>query len=151
MDDKNFYFYRSYLELKANFSSSMYQYYTYDFTPYNIFHRSLVRPSAPTYDITKQIYVNHFNKTEMQKMILSSNHFIVMLITMTDKEPCERFAEYLEELFVGNENLLKEYFDQKVKPTNLSLLKYVEKLMNYTRFLDQASNFKIFTDLYEKL
>ncbi|CAG9807409.1 unnamed protein product [Chironomus riparius] len=150
-DDKNFYFYRSYLEEKANLSSSMYQYYPYDFTPYNIFHRSLVRPSAPTYDITKQIYDNHFNKAEMQEMILSSNHFIIVLITMTDKEPCERFVEYLEKLFEENENLLKKYLEEKIKPTNLSLLEYVKKLTNYTDFLDQLINLKSFTNLYEKL
>lgn len=152
LDDKNFYFHSSYIEAKENFSSTGYSYYPFDYTEFKIFHRSLIRPTAPTYDFTREIYQNHFNRTELQKIIFSSRDFIAYAIIKTEREPFEKFTSYLEELFKGNEKALKENLDQKIKPTNLSALEFVGTLTRFNSlYFDLPDNIKMLTDLYDKL
>ncbi|KAL7016014.1 hypothetical protein ACKWTF_016776 [Chironomus riparius] len=150
-DDKNFYFYYyAEMEIKKNFSNYPYYYYHYDFTPFKVFHRIMTVPDAASFDFIKNIYLEHFRKTEIQKIILSSNDFLYYLIGRVLEGPCRKFVALLEEIFDGNKKLLKEYLDRKIKPTNLTIFQYFNdfKGTNETLYFE---NLKIFIDLYEKI
>jgi len=111
LDDKNFYFYSLYYDSKKSYSSFKYPYFYYDFAPFKIFHRALTIPDGSTFDFTKQIYQKHFSKSEIEEIILSSNDFLYYAIVRADEESFKKFVSFLEELFEGNEKLLKEFLE----------------------------------------
>jgi len=152
LDDKNFYFWSSYNEVKENYSKYEYRYFYYDFTPFKIFHRALTIPTAFTFDFTKQIYQKHFSKPEIQEIILSSNDFLYYAIGRAFEEPFKKFVSFLEEFFEGNEKLLKEYFERKIEPINLSVFELVEDFRGLPHSKPKwFKNLKTISDLYEKI
>jgi len=150
-DEKNFYFY--YYpegEIKRKFSNYPFYYYYFDFTPFKIFHRFMTVSDAASFDIIKDIYQQHFRKTEIQKIILSSNDFLYYLIGRVLAGPCTKFVTFLEEIFDGNKKLLKEYLDRQIKPTNLNIFQYFNDFKG-TNEVFYFENLQIFTELYKKL
>jgi len=149
-DDENFYFYFMYNERKKNFIESYYYYY-YDFTPFKIIHRSLIIPHTQSFTFTKNIYNEHFSKKEILEMILSSNDFFYYVIAKSEEIP-EEFILFLEKLFEGNKKKVKKYFDQKVKPTNLTLYEFINDFrgLTYSRKV-WFDNLKTFYSLLEKI
>jgi len=87
LGDKKLYFYKSRNELKTKFSSYQYLYFSYDLTPFKIFHSALTAPKAYTFDFTIEIYQKHFSKSEFQQIILSPNEFIYYVIIILYEEP----------------------------------------------------------------
>jgi len=106
----------------------------YFYPPFNISHVTLIsqylstHDSLQAFDFIKQIYENYFDKSEMQEMILDSNDFMPYLIRLTPFESCERFAEFLKELFKGSEEKLKEFLLRKIHPTNFNIFEYLNNI-----------------------
>jgi len=151
-DDKNFHFWDGPEDMKNYFSIYGYAYFNYDFTPFKILHRSMILPSAVTFDFTQSIYQIHFSQKELQEIISSSNDFIYYAIGKAKEEPCRKFADFLEDLFKGNEESLKELLERKVKRTNLSVLEFVEDFRGLPYYgQDWFANLKIFTGLYDRI
>jgi len=150
--DKNFYFWSSYNELKKIYSSYEYSYFYYDFTPFKIFHRAFIFNVHDTFNFTKEIYQKHFNKSEIQEIILNSNDFLHYVIGVADEEPFKEFVLFLKELFKGNEKLLIEYLERKIEPINLSIFEHVEDFrgLPYSE-PNLFNNLETILDLREKL
>ncbi|CAG9797634.1 unnamed protein product [Chironomus riparius] len=120
--ERHFYFYTSRDDMKDKYSNNQYSYSYYDFTPFKLFHKSIIT----NFELIKEIYENHFTKIETQNMILKSNEFLYYAIRTANKRPCEKLVAYLQNLFVGNENALKEFLNRKVYPTDLSIYEFIE-------------------------
>jgi len=125
-DDRHFYFYKSIHELKESFSPRTYVYLYYDFSQFTILHRSLTTPYFLTFDIVTKIYNSHFNKTEIQDIIMNSNDLMYYVIEESLEESCKKFASYLKDLFNENPKALKTFFKRKIKPTNLTIFTLIE-------------------------
>ena len=152
LGDRNLYFYSDYNDKKTTFSRYNYRYFFYDFTPFKVFHRAMTVPYVSTFNITKEIYHKHFNKTEMQEIILSSNEFIYYVIGRATEEPCKDFVSYLEKLFEGSEKDLKKFLERKIKPTYFSALAYVEDFKGLIYSIPYwFDNLKSFSDLYDRI
>ncbi|XP_070501248.1 uncharacterized protein [Chironomus tepperi] len=150
--DKNFYFWSGTDDMKNYVSINEYSYFNYDFIAFKVLHRSMILPSALTFDFIQSIYQIHFNRKELQDIILSSNDFIYYAIGKAKEEPCRKFVDFLEGLFKGNEDLLKELLERKVKRTNLSVLEYVEDVRGLAHYgQDWFANLQLFTDLYDRI
>jgi len=126
LDDKNFYFSRPYKELKERYSSYIYWYYHYDFTPFKIFHRALIKRKTYTFDFTKEIYQEYLNKSEIQEIILNSFDFLYYVIGNEDEEYFKEFASILKKFFEGNEKKLKRFLESKNELINLSVFELIE-------------------------
>ncbi|KAL7038126.1 hypothetical protein ACKWTF_009460 [Chironomus riparius] len=151
-DDKNFYFWSGPEDMKNYYSIYEYSYFNYDFTVFKVLHRSMTLASALTFDFTQSIYQIHFNQKELQEIVLSSNDFIYYAIGKAKEEPCRKFVRFLEDLFEGNEESLKELLERKVKRTNLSVLDFVEDFRGLSHYgQDWFANLEMFTDLYERV
>jgi len=117
----------------------------YNLPSLNVIKESLIRSGSD--DITQKtdFYSKYFNKTEMQNIILKSN-FLPYLIDWNSEETCKDFVNYLKELFVGNEKMLKNYVLQKIKPSNLNLIEFIESTGN-----EETDKYEIISDLLESL
>ena len=108
--------------------------------------------NAPAFECVTEIYEKYLSKNEIQEIILSSTDFLPYLIGKSNENSCEEFVNYLEKLFIGNENLLLEFLDRKVNPTNLDIFEFIE---DYKELEDSKSkwfiNLKNLYNLYEKL
>jgi len=147
-DDKNFYFYITSNELKGSFSSYVYNYFYYNFEPFKIFHRALTIANGYTFDFTIEIYQEHFDTSEIQKIVLNSNEFFNYVIGKAEEEPFAEFILFLKKLFEGNEKLLKEYLDRKINP----VFELFEDFRGHFRSKKNwFNNLKTFSDLREEL
>ncbi|CAG9811976.1 unnamed protein product [Chironomus riparius] len=152
LDDKNFFFYSSYNEFKESFSNKIYPYFYFDFTPFKIYHRVLATPDAPIFDFTEEIYQNHFNTTEIQKIFFNTNDFLYYVIGRAEKELFQKFAVFLQNLFKGNERMLKEFLGRKIEPTRLSVFELVEDYRGLSNLRPEYFiNLKIISDLYDQI
>jgi len=125
LDDKNIYFYTSFNELKPKYFSHNYQYFYSDFTPFKVFHNALTIPYSSTSNFTKEIYQNHFNKSEIQDIILNSNDFFYA-VERAYEDDFKDFIPFLKDLFEGNEKLLRKFLEKKIESTNLSVFEIIE-------------------------
>jgi hypothetical protein len=126
IDDRNFYFYHSIDELKKSFSPRTYVYLYYDFSQFTILHRSLTTPYFLTFDIVAEIYSSHFNKSEIQDILMNSNDLLYYVIEESLEQSCEKFASYLKDLFADNPEKLKYFLNRKIKPTNFTIFTLIE-------------------------
>jgi len=105
-------------------------YLSHDYTPFKIFHFSLfnsIRYGGSMIQVG-QIYEEYFNRTEIQKIILNSNEFMIRVIRYADKDTCEQFFYFLKRIFVGNENALKEFLARKIDNTDYDIFDYFDGL-----------------------
>jgi len=149
LDDKNFYFWTSFDELKKSFSRFKYNYFYYDFTPFKMFHRALTVPNSDKFYVTRDIYKEHFNNSEIREIIFGSNDFLYYVIGKAYDEPFKVFTSFLEELFEENEKqLLKKLFERKIDPTNLSVFELVDYYQGLPHFQTKwFNNLKTLSDL----
>lgn len=69
-----------------------------------------------------KIYESHFNKTELQELILTgSKDFIPFLIIVRSLEDCKAYAKFLKELFKDNKLSLKKFLLEPIEPTLLNI------------------------------
>ena len=151
-DDKNLNFYFSFNDVKKCFSSYSYFYIYFDFTPFKIFHKSITTFDGSSFDFIKEIYLNHFSITEIMEMISNSNDIIYYVIGKAKEEQFNKFVLFLKQIFSGNEKLLKEILERKIKPTNLSIFEIVEDFKGLSHSLPYwFNNLKTFSDLYDEI
>ncbi|CAH1734728.1 unnamed protein product [Chironomus riparius] len=106
----------------------------YFYPPFNIFHVTLISQYPSSYDslqafeFIRQIYEKYFDKSEMQDMILDSNDFMPYMIRLTPFESCERFVEFLRDLFKGSEGKLKEFLLRRINPTSFNIFEYLDNI-----------------------
>jgi len=148
IDDKSFYFYTSRNEMKEKFSKNEYSYIYYDLTQFKLFHRAIIT----NFDFIKEIYESHFSEIEVQKMILNSNEFIYYVIRTVNEKPCKELALYLQKLFKGKENLLKEFLKREIKSTNLSVFEFIDVFRGLPHSQPKwFNNIATFTELHDRI
>jgi len=152
LDDKNFYSYGSRNERKNIFSNYQYRYCYYDFTPFKIFHRSVLTGNNETFDLVKEIYSKHFTNIEIQQIILESNDFLYCAVAIASQASMLNFVLYLEDLFLGSEKLLKEFLERKINPTNLTIIELIEEFRGIPYVKERCfDNLRIFSILCLKI
>ncbi|KAL7014918.1 hypothetical protein ACKWTF_016194 [Chironomus riparius] len=152
LGDKNFYFFSLLNESKDKFSSHKFVYFFYDFTALKIIHRTMTTGNAPAFECVTEIYEKYLTKNEIQEIIMSSTDFLLYLIGKSNENSCRDFVNYLKKLFKGSDNLLLEFLDKKVQPTNLTIFEFID---DYKELVGSKSkwygNLEILYNLYEIL
>ncbi|CAG9801230.1 unnamed protein product [Chironomus riparius] len=98
-----------------------------------------------TFTKVTNVYKNVFNNTlEIQKIISNSNDFLLTFIIYQDYEFCEKFAEFLKELFVENETDLNEFLCNNIAYKNLETFKFLASF--YTEDKKTGLFFKLFDE-----
>ncbi|XP_070490541.1 uncharacterized protein [Chironomus tepperi] len=100
--------------------------YLFDSSHFNAFHLSLIYAERDRrfFNSVKENYTSILNQTEMQNMILSSNDFMLYVAYYGNEYTCKEFALYLETLFDGNKEALREFLERNIKPTNWNIFEY---------------------------
>lgn len=100
----------------------------YDRTPNTVFHNALLvndqtirELNNESFSYAADIYREHFKRNELKNLILESNLYIVRLIDHGPPEVTEKFKIFLEELFKGDEEVLKEFLLRKIGKTGLNV------------------------------
>ncbi|XP_070497766.1 uncharacterized protein [Chironomus tepperi] len=119
--------------------------YCYVFPPLNMLQTSLFSfESLRSFTEISKIYETYFNRTEMQEIILSSaSDFLPILIVQGSQDLCDETIGYLKELFIGDEEVLKNFLLQTVEPTKLNVF---ELLIDFN---DSNNCLDLFTKLLE--
>ncbi|XP_070495393.1 uncharacterized protein [Chironomus tepperi] len=147
LDDKNFYLYSVDGDKKQVYARNSYFYYIYDFTPFKVLHRAFIIPSGRTFNQTIQIYAEHFNKYEIQDMIVGSNDFLYYFVDTADTSDFQDVVDYFLELFKGNETKLMNYLDRKIKPTKFNIFGFIENLRDlpqaFSRWFDNLDVLRV--------
>jgi len=151
-DDKNFYFYAVYDEQKLRFSKYRFLYYHYDFTPFKIFHRSMIVPNAPTFNFTKEVYEKHFNNTEIQKIFNNTSDLLYYVTGRASEASCVIITAYFEKLYDNDTKSLTKFLERKIKPTNFSVFELIDDFRGFPYYLPNwFQNIEIFSKLYYKI
>ncbi|XP_070497764.1 uncharacterized protein [Chironomus tepperi] len=95
----------------------------YVFPALNMLQTSLFSyDNLDSFNRISNIYDTYFNKTEMQQIIASSStEFLPIFIVEGYQLLCERFVDYLKELFSGNEDDLQKFLLREIEPTNMNV------------------------------
>jgi len=151
-DDRFFYFYYNDKDKKNIYSNDEHWYIYYDFTPFKIFHRSLLITHTRTLSYTFEIYQNHFNTEELHDMLKESNDFLFYAIERVDKEKFKIFVKYLEELFDGKECILIEFLDKKISPTGLTIFQFIDECCEFVFSQSKwFTNLETLSELYARI
>lgn len=144
--------FRIFDDVRQKFSYKEFLYFFYDFTPFNILHKSTFGYNSLHFNTMLEIYQNNFNQTEIQNIIASSSDFLYYSI---DELPTEKFKKImllLENLFRDDKKSLKKFLEQKVEQTNLTIFEFIENFVKLSRSTDTINDkFKLISELYEKV
>ena len=110
--------------------------------------KSLFNENPEVFQFVNQIYQKLYTKSQIQDLILGkvSNDFSLLhygFLYAKNKQVTQELVKYLEEIFQGNEETLKEIFELKVYGG--------QNLLEYTTNERTAETLKILTELYEKI
>lgn len=110
--------------------------------------KSLFNEMPEVFQFVNQIYQKLYTKSQIQDLILGkvSDDFSLLhygFLYAKNKEVAEELVRFLEEVFQGNEETLKELFEQKIYGG--------QNLLEYTTNERTTETLKILTELYNKI
>ncbi|XP_070497777.1 uncharacterized protein [Chironomus tepperi] len=110
----------------------------YVFPALNMLQASLFSfESLDSFKNISKIYETYFNRTEIQEIILSSaSDFLPILIVQGSQDLCIETIGYLKELFIGAEEVLKNFLLQTVEPTKLNVFELLSDFFDRNNCLD---------------